>query len=79
MESLGLPSDNLPDVYYKIAEHFFNLSKCLTMDEVIEWINKWADNYVNGEFNEFHREFEYDGTVDKARMIAAIQKYINEK
>ena len=79
MESLGLPSDNLPDVYYKIAEHFFNLSKCMTMDDVVKWIDKRANIYTNGEFNEFHREFEYDGTVDKVRMIDDLQKYIKER
>lgn len=34
-----------------------------------DWIEKHISSYINSEYNEFHHCVEYDGTVNKAKMI----------
>lgn len=46
------------------------------IDKVCEWLKTHVRQYINSEYNEFHHEVEYDGTIDKERMVADLKKYI---
>ena len=39
------------------------------IDGASEWLRKHVCNYVNSEYNEFHKCVEYDGSIDKERLI----------
>ena len=52
--------------YKDVQKNFIN--------DIAEWLTKNINNYVNGEFNEFHHEVEYDGTVNKERLIEDFKK-----
>ena len=43
--------------------------KSLNISAVSEWLRKKVCNYVNSEYNEFHKCVEYNGSIDKERLI----------
>ena len=43
--------------------------KSLNLSAALEWLRKNVRNYVNSEYNEFHKCVEYDGSIDKERLI----------
>ena len=49
-----------------------------TTKTMFEWIEKNAWMYVNGEYNEFHHETEYDGTIDVGRLIKDLKKTLKD-
>lgn len=44
-----------------------------------EWIEKNVSNYINYEYNEFHHCCEYDGTVNKPRLIKDFKNAMQNK
>lgn len=48
------------------------------INDVAEWLTKNVNSYVNREYNEFHHEVEYDGTVDKEKLINDLKKAMDE-
>ncbi len=49
-----------------------------TILRAVEWLNNCVNNYINGEYNSFHHEFEYDGTIDKKKLIEDFTKQLSE-
>jgi len=54
-----------------------------TLEIIKLFVEKRANSYVNGEYNEFHHGIDYDGTINKDSMIKDIEKeikdYFNQK
>ena len=44
------------------------------IERVANWLKVHVGDYVNGEYNEFHHEVEYDGTVNTKRLIEDLKK-----
>lgn len=42
--------------------------------DIEEWLKNNVQNYVNREYNEFHHEVEYDGTVNTDKLIEDLKK-----
>lgn len=43
--------------------------KSLSISAASEWLREHVCHYVNSEYNEFHKCVEYDGSIDKERLI----------
>lgn len=43
------------------------------INDVCEWLQKYAKCYVNGEYNYYHHYVEYDGTIDVDSMIERLK------
>lgn len=43
--------------------------KSLNISAASEWLRKNVCRYINSEYNEFHKCVEYDGSIDKERLI----------
>ena len=43
--------------------------KSLNISAASEWLRKHVCIYMNSEYNEFHKCVEYDGSIDKERLI----------
>ena len=43
--------------------------KSLNISAASEWLRKHVRRYINSEYNEFHKCVEYDGSIDKERLI----------
>ena len=43
--------------------------KSLNISAASEWLRKHVCHYMNSEYNEFHKCVEYDGSIDKERLI----------
>lgn len=43
-----------------------------------DFIKKRGNDFVNSEYNEFHHGIEYDGTIDKEKMIKEIEATLKE-
>lgn len=43
--------------------------KSLSISAASEWLKKNVCRYINSEYNEFHKCVEYDGSIDKERLI----------
>lgn len=43
--------------------------KSLNISAASEWLRKHISRYMNSEYNEFHKCVEYDGSIDKDRLI----------
>ena len=43
--------------------------KSLSISAASEWLRKHVCTYMNSEYNEFHKCVEYDGSIDKERLI----------
>ena len=43
--------------------------RLLSIGAASEWLRNHVCNYVNSEYNEFHKCVEYDGSIDKERLI----------
>lgn len=44
-----------------------------TIDKICEWLKEHINSYVNSEYNDFHHTVEYDGTVDKEKLVKSIR------
>jgi len=57
-----------------IAKYEQKEQKCaLNFDVISSWLRDHANNYINGEFNEFHHCVEYDGTINTEKLIADLK------
>ena len=54
----------------KVFAKGYEQGERVTIQEASNWIRDNGRGYVNGEYNEFHHCFEYDGTVDVERMVS---------
>lgn len=52
-----------------IAKYEQKERKSLNIIAASEWLRKHVCNYMNSEYNEFHKCVEYDGSIDKERLI----------
>lgn len=43
--------------------------KSLNISVASEWLREHVCTYINSEYNEFHKCVEYDGSIDKERLI----------
>lgn len=43
--------------------------KSLNISAASEWLREHVRRYINSEYNEFHKCVEYDGSIDKERLI----------
>ena len=43
--------------------------KSLNISAASEWLRKHVCRYMNSEYNEFHKCVEYDGSIDKEKLI----------
>ena len=43
--------------------------KSLNISDASEWLRKNVCRYMNSEYNEFHKCVEYDGSIDKEKLI----------
>ena len=43
--------------------------KSLNISAASEWLKKNVCRYMNSEYNEFHKCVEYDGSIDKEKLI----------
>lgn len=53
--------------------------KSLAIGAASEWLKKHICNYVNSEYNEFHKCVEYDGSIDKERLINDFEKAMQKE
>ena len=70
--------DKLEDDYVQCAHakgfregYLFGIGKqkSLNISAASEWLRKHISAYMNSEYNEFHKCVEYDGSIDKERLI----------
>ena len=70
--------DKLEDDYVECAHakgfregYLFGIGKqkSLNISAASEWLRKHISAYMNSEYNEFHKCVEYDGSIDKERLI----------
>ena len=52
-----------------IAKYEQKEQKSLNISAASEWLRKNVCRYMNSEYNEFHKCVEYDGSIDKERLI----------
>ena len=61
-------------VHYKDIVAWLEKQKStVDINDVCEWLQKYAKCYVNGEYNDFHHCVEYDGTIDVDSMIERLK------
>ncbi len=53
--------------------------KSLNISAASEWLRKHICNYMNSEYNEFHQCVEYDGSIDKERLINDFEEAMQEE
>ena len=53
--------------------------KSLNISAASEWLRKHICNYINSEYNEFHKCIEYDGSVDKESLINDFEKAMQKE
>jgi len=63
-EEFGLNYDKVMTWLEKKKEQ-----KSLDISAASEWLREHVCSYMNSEYNEFHKCVEYDGSIDKERLI----------
>lgn len=53
--------------------------KPIDIDFVSDWLKKHVREYVNSEYNEFHKTVEYDGSISIERLIEDLKKAIEQQ
>ena len=53
--------------------------KSLNIGAASEWLRKHVCNYMNSEYNEFHQCVEYDGSIDKEKLINDFEKAMQKE
>lgn len=53
--------------------------KSLNINAASEWLRKNISHYMNSEYNEFHKCVEYDGSIDKERLINDFEKAMQKE
>lgn len=81
------PHDNnliLTGFCFTVGKHLTYLEKqkeqrLLSVSAASEWLRKHVCNYVNSEYNEFHKCVEYDGSIDKEKLINDFEKAMQKE
>ena len=77
LDRLSGKKDCLPLGCYSIEDMLRYISKQrVDVNAVSEWLRKHAKTYIHGEYNEFHRAIEYDGSIDIEKLITDLKKDI---
>ena len=53
--------------------------KSLDISAASEWLKNHVCNYVNSEYNEFHKCVEYDGSIDKERLVSDFEEAMQKE
>lgn len=53
--------------------------KSLNISAASEWLRKHVCNYISSEYNEFHKCVEYDGSIDKEKLINDFEKAMQKE
>ena len=53
--------------------------KSLNISAASEWLRKHICNYINSEYNEFHKCIEYDGSIDKESLVNDFEKAMQKE
>lgn len=53
--------------------------RLLSVSAASEWLRKHVCNYMNSEYNEFHQCAEYDGSIDKEKLINDFEKAMQKE
>ena len=49
-----------------------------SIDKICGWLYDHINSYLNSEYNDFHYTVEYDGTVDKEKLVNDIRKMMGD-
>ena len=44
------------------------------IEDICHWLEQNVRMFLNGDYNEFHHQLEYDGTVDTNRLLSSLKK-----
>ena len=53
--------------------------KSLNISAASEWLREHVCRYINSEYNEFHHCVEYDGSIDKERLINDFEEAMQQE
>lgn len=53
--------------------------KSLNISAASEWLRKHVCNYMNSEYNEFHQCVEYDGSIDKEKLVNGFEEAMQKE
>lgn len=70
----GIPNNAVLDWLEKQKEQ-----KSLNISAASEWLKEHVCGYMNSGYNEFHKCVEYDGSIDKERLISDFEEAMQKE
>lgn len=47
-----------------------------TIDKICDWLSEHVNSYLNWEYNEFQHGVDYDGTINKTKLVNDIREMV---